>query len=139
MYKTTFVVKYMQIDRELAAEYDGDMKDAVMDEVYRQELMEVLGASDVDDSALCDEMERMWGLAQHYPALLAAIRPDGKSVDELAFTMAFQYNTFWALHPCLCDIASNIEPSVEHLAALAEASKHTSLQYASGIIQEDDE
>lgn len=136
MYNTTFVVKYMQIDRELAAEYDGDMKDAVMDEVYRQELVAVFGASDVDDPALYDEMERIWGLAQHYPALLAAIRPDA---DEFAFTMAFQYKTFWALHPCLCAIASNIEPSVEQLAALAEASKNSALQYASGIIQEDDE
>jgi hypothetical protein len=138
MYNTAFVVKYMQIELDLAEECGGDIQDAVMDEVYRQELVAVFGASDVDDPALYDEMEHMWMLAQHYPALLAAIRPDGKSVDELAFTMAFQYNTFWALHPCLCDIASNIEPSVEHLAALAEASKHTALQYASGI-QEDDE
>jgi len=139
MYNVDFVVKYKQIEKELSPECVGDVQDEIMDEIYRQELVAAFGAADIDDPTLYSEMERLWGLVQNHPALLAAIRPDGKSVDELAFTMAFQYNTFWALHACLCAIILNTAPSVEQLTVLAEACKNTPLQYTSGILQEDDE
>jgi hypothetical protein len=114
-YDTDFIVKYKQIADELMDKYDElsdegkEEADFMMDELFRHEILQVFQLKDINDEKIGDTLMQLWKMIKNHDMFRTFVESykalyfgDIMS-DDVAFTSFFGYNTFHAVHPCICE------------------------------------
>jgi hypothetical protein len=114
-YNTDFIVKYKKIEDELMEKYDElsdegkEEADFMMDELYRHEILQVFHLEDINDEKIGDTLMRLWKEMRNYDLVRTFVESykehhfGDSFTDDVVFTAFFGYNTFHAIHPCVCE------------------------------------
>ena len=134
MYQIDFEVKYKAIELEIKSKEDWLQKDSdykedfdvLLDELFKHELSHVLEIEDVDTFNL-EHVMTIFQNMKRYAPFLALFRPYQTTyfpfgfTDENVFLSLFQYETFYALHPCICEFLESGQISEDKLQKLKDA------------------
>jgi hypothetical protein len=114
-YDTEFIVKYKQIADELQEKYDElsddgrEEADFMMDELFRHEILQVFQLDDINDEKIGNTLIKLWKMARNHDLFRTFVESykelhfDDSFTDDVVFTSLFGFNTFHAMHPCICD------------------------------------
>ena len=106
-YNTSFICTYLAVD---------DNGDA--DALYRSQFLQAFNLTEWNEDKVSKEMEDLYKIMMRCEWLMEEMRRlvvtqpllgfIGKDkIDEMLFTLLFQFDIFWATHRCICDYKKN--------------------------------
>jgi len=116
IYNSSFIVKYKQIEEELlqnfspTEEYSKEDILDICEKLYQHELLSVFEVDSIDDPKISENILKIWMLLKENKEFTETLenvvfkKIHGFLSDDMVFTSLFNYDYFFILHPCICEV-----------------------------------